>query len=385
MTLLLDIASLLPRITEADLAKFCTWYEKYTPHFASIDANLYRRLPVADRARFLTWFLKRWAKIDLVNPVERGLYTSTIQRVKHETRTPETLEGRPYLVRDFVSQGYDFSLLGYDWFLGVHDIQYNQYEHGDNTLRAGDVIVDAGAFIGDTAVFYHHKLAGDCHIHSFELLDENLQLLVHNCERNGLTEEQITLNKLALTDKTGDEIVMGRGASQGSTSIFGREPDGDRVQTIRLDDYVVGANLPRVDYIKMDIEGAEVAALRGAVNTLRHFQPRLAICLYHLWDDMITIPKVLNEVGVDYRYSFKWVQLSDGWEAVLHAVPADAATALSGPAPEPLAASVEAASRSAAAALDVLTKAYGRRTTHLDTLQRAARESARQATPVAVA
>ena len=47
-------------------------------------------------------------------------------------------------------------------------------------LAPGDVIVDAGAFIGDTAVFFHHKLAGRCQVHSFELLDENLALLVHN-------------------------------------------------------------------------------------------------------------------------------------------------------------------------------------------------------------
>ncbi|MCU0647907.1 MAG: FkbM family methyltransferase [Gemmatimonadaceae bacterium] len=324
MLLIHDLAALLPQLTDADVPRFCAWYDRYAPQLATIDAHCYGRLPEADRPRFLAWFLKRWAKIDLVNPVERGLYASTIARVKTEPREPVTVEGRPYLLRDFSSQGHPFALAGYDWFLGVHDIQYDQYQHGDVTLTSGDVIIDAGAFIGDTAVFFHHLLGGRCQIHSFELLDENLALLVHNLVRNGVRDEQVVLNQLALTNRSGDEIVVHPGASQGSTNIFGRT-DGHRVQTITLDDYVVAQGLERVDFIKMDIEGAEVMALEGARQTIRHFRPRLAICLYHKWDDVVTIPRAIEATGVPYTYRFKWVQLSDGWEAVLLASPLDAA------------------------------------------------------------
>ena len=315
-----DLAALLPRIADADVYKFCVFHEKYAPHLPAIASGLYDRLSSDDQSRFLEWFLKRWAKIDLVNPVERGLYATTIARVKQEERAQVSCNGKAYLLRDFASQGYDFQLLGYDWFLGVHDILYNQYEHGDVTLAPDDVIIDAGAFIGDTAVFFHHKLGGRCTIHSFELLDENLALLVHNLERNGVREEQVVLNKLALTDETGGELVIGRGQSQGSTSIFGGA-QGDRVQTITLDDYVLRSDLTRVDYIKMDIEGAEVMALNGARATIAHFKPKLAICLYHKWDDVVTIPQAIAATGVDYAFSFKWVQLTDGWEAVLLASP----------------------------------------------------------------
>lgn len=320
MTLRQDLARLLPQLADADLHRFCTFHEKYAPHLSAIGAGLYDRLSPDDRERFLVWFLKRWAKIDLVNPVERGLYANTIAGVKAEERAPVGCNGRTYHLRDFTSQGYDFRLLGYDWFLGVHDILYNQYEHGGVALRPDDVIIDAGAFIGDTAVFFHHKLGGRCRIHSFELLDENLALLMHNLERNGVGEEQVTLNKLALTDTTGDEITIDQGRSQGATSIFGGGR-GDRVQTITLDDYVIRTGLDRVDYIKMDIEGAEVLALQGARETIRHFRPRLAVCLYHKWDDAFTIPAAIDATGVEYEFAFKWVQLTDGWEAVLLASP----------------------------------------------------------------
>jgi FkbM family methyltransferase len=231
------------------------------------------------------------------------------------------LNGATYRLRDFASQGHDLKLLGYDWFLGVHDVEYNQYEHGDVALAPGDVIIDAGAFIGDTAVFFHHKLEGRCEVHSFELLDENLALLLNNLERNGIEDGRVVVNKLALTDKTGDEIVIASGASQGSTSIFGKSTGGETVQTVTLDDYVVLCGLKRVDFIKMDIEGSEVQALRGAAQTIRHFRPKLAICLYHKWDDAFTIPRLIQSCGVDYAFSFKWVQLSEGWEAVLLATP----------------------------------------------------------------
>jgi len=366
-----DIAALLPRIADAEMLKFCLWYEKYAPHLPAIATNLYDRLNHADQARFLLWFLKRWASIDLVNPVERALYDATLERLRSEPRVRETLENRPYMLRDFASQGHSFKLLGYQWFLGVHDILYNQYEHGNVVLAPDDVIIDAGAFIGDTAVLFHHKLKGRCKIHSFELLDENLVLYVHNLDRNGIREDQVVLNKLALTDTTGDEIVMDRDARQCSSTMFGSSANGDRIQTVTLDDYVVASQLDRVDYIKMDIEGAEVAALNGARHTIRHFQPRLAICLYHKWDDVMTIPAAILDAGVDYRFEFKWVQLKDGLEAVLHASPM--------PVHEwqPAVAADEGTHDHLADALASLASAYARKSAQADMMLHSLREMKR--------
>jgi FkbM family methyltransferase len=245
-------------------------------------------------------------------------------------------------------------------------VQYNQYEHGDVQLAQDDVIIDAGAFIGDTAVFFHHKLGGRCQIHSFELLDENLALLVHNLERNGVRDDQIVLNKLALTDRSGDEIVVNGGTAQSATSIFRKSSRGERVQTVSLDDYVMSLNLTRVDFIKMDIEGAEVPALKGARHTIAHFRPRLAICLYHKWDDVFTVPQAIDATGVDYAFSFKWVQLTDGWEAVLLATPRSDATPSA-------ATSTRKDQRGAdplATALHVLTRACARRSAQADALSR---------------
>lgn len=364
MSLRHDIAAWLPRMREEQLPAFCAFYEKYAPLLDGIDAALYARLPAADQPRFVQWMLKRWGKVDLVNPVERRLYDAVVERVARQERPVEALDGQDYQLLDLAPQGQAFSLLAYPWCLAVHDVYYNQYEHGEVQLAPDDVVIDAGGFIGDTAVLFHHKLGGRCHVHSFELLDENLRLMLHNLERNGVPSERVTINRMALAASTGDEIVVGAGATQGATNMFGREAGGgERVSTITLDDYVGELGLARVDFIKMDIEGAEVPALQGAQHTIRHFRPKLAICLYHLWDDLLKVPQAILATGVDYQFRFKWVQLKDGWEAVLLATPPERAQPArdATPTTPPPPATADAL----AGALATLTRAYTRQTGRL--------------------
>ena len=69
--------------------------------------------------------------------------------------------------------------------------------------------------------------------------------------------------------------------------------------------------------IKMDLEGHELPALRGAERTLRRFRPRLAISLYHQWDDYFRIPLHLNGLGLGYKFYLDNYSISDG-ETVLY-------------------------------------------------------------------
>jgi len=60
-------------------------------------------------------------------------------------------------------------------------------------------------------------------------------------------------------------------------------------------------DLGRIDFIKMDIEGSELAALKGGEQTIRTHRPQLAISLYHRPVDFFTIPLWLNGLGCAYR------------------------------------------------------------------------------------
>ena len=72
--------------------------------------------------------------------------------------------------------------------------------------------------------------------------------------------------------------------------------------SITLDDFVRVEGTRKIDFIKMDIEGAELSALQGAKETLRIFRPDLAIAVYHSLPDFWRIPQYLDELGLGYRF-----------------------------------------------------------------------------------
>ena len=67
----------------------------------------------------------------------------------------------------------------------------------------------------------------------------------------------------------------------------------------KIDDLIGGES---VNFIKMDIEGSELPALRGATETIQRNLPTLAICAYHKADDLITIPQFIKSLHDGYKF-----------------------------------------------------------------------------------
>ena len=65
-----------------------------------------------------------------------------------------------------------------------------------------------------------------------------------------------------------------------------------------------------MDFIKLDIEGAEREALRGAVQVLKKYRPRLMIDSYHLPDDNVVLPEIIRGAQPDYESSCGFCELS---------------------------------------------------------------------------
>lgn len=109
--------------------------------------------------------------------------------------------------------------------------------------------------------------------------------------------------------------------SSGSSRVVSAESDfnilGDviSIRTVAIDD-IVGDRT--VGFIKMDIEGAELNALRGAKNTILRDKPLLAICVYHLRGDIAAIMDYLHQLLPEYRFYLRHYTL---WthETVLYA------------------------------------------------------------------
>jgi hypothetical protein len=89
--------------------------------------------------------------------------------------------------------------------------------------------------------------------------------------------------------------------TSGSNS-FVSDQGGAKMQlsVTTIDTLVKELHLPRVDYVKMDIEGSEREALRGAHNTLRTFKPRLMLDMYHRPDDPGVLPALIQDANAAY-------------------------------------------------------------------------------------
>lgn len=124
-------------------------------------------------------------------------------------------------------------------------------------LSAGGVAVDIGANIGLYTLAMARRVGPHGHVFAFEPAPENFALLAQNIESNGYAAI-VTASRTAIADRSGP----GRLALDAHNSGMHRlAPDGTvEVETACLDDLLAGQ---RVDFVKIDIEGAEVAVLRG--------------------------------------------------------------------------------------------------------------------------
>jgi hypothetical protein len=94
--------------------------------------------------------------------------------------------------------------------------------------------------------------------------------------------------------------------------------DGEMViDCIALDTEMVDK---KISFIKMDIEGSELAALQGAMNIIKNQRPVLAISVYHKFFDIIEIPRFLSSLGIDCEYYLRHYTLNAS-ETVFYAVP----------------------------------------------------------------
>ena len=74
-----------------------------------------------------------------------------------------------------------------------------------------------------------------------------------------------------------------------------------------------------VDFIKMDVEGAEHRALTGSIRTICEKRPDLLISLYHRSEDLFDLPLYLHSICPDYRFYLRRDKGLPAWDIVLAA------------------------------------------------------------------
>jgi len=180
--------------------------------------------------------------------------------------------------------------------------QYGYTKNGKSIqAEAGDVVIDGGGCWGDTALYFAHRVGPAGQVICFEFVPENLKILRSNLELNPELGPRVKIAENALWDRSGDTLNF-HGDGPG-TSVLGDQHNAMRsVQTLSIDSLVEANGLQKVDFIKLDIEGAEPKALKGAEQTIRRFRPKLAVSLYHSLDDFVEIPAYLRSLGLGYEF-----------------------------------------------------------------------------------
>jgi len=151
-------------------------------------------------------------------------------------------------------------------------------------LKSGMTFIDVGANIGEITMVAAQCVGSSGRVVAFEPVSAISKRLVDHAEINGLS--QIVVRREALGRNRGRMPIYASCGQyvpdehEGLASLYG-ECEGQEpieyVDVIALDDMVASLSLSRVDLIKIDIEGGELACLEGAESVLRHFRPMLIV------------------------------------------------------------------------------------------------------------
>jgi len=170
--------------------------------------------------------------------------------------------------------------------------QRDPYSFRSCRVRSGDVVLDCGAHVG---VFTRRALSyGARVVVAIEPGPDNAECLRRNFAAEIKAGRVVVYPKGVWNEDSWLEL-WGQGAGSSGYSVVLKDPHTHaiRVPLTSIDKLVGELKLDRVDFIKMDIEGAERQALTGAAETLRRFRPRMAISLEHIASDVDEIPKVV--------------------------------------------------------------------------------------------
>ena len=202
--------------------------------------------------------------------------------------------------------------------LGINDL-YASFKHDDNqyfnelTLPALQDIainyIDGGAYNGDTYL----ELANISTISSaflFEPDRENYNKLKTNVER---FKNKTFCLPLALTASYSILSFNGDAGEGGAISDVGSQ----HIATVSLDEML---QQQAIDFIKLDVEGAEISAIKGASRLIRDSRPILAISLYHRPEDVWEIPELLLSLCDNYRFYIRQ-HYFNSFDSVFYAVP----------------------------------------------------------------
>lgn len=246
------------------------------------------------------------------------------ERLNHYLKEVENYKDKNATKKSFAFFGYfyfyeltPFNLKIYCNSRGLAiNFYLEQYAYEDIIrVDENDIVIDCGGATGDTALYFASKKAKKVFV--YEFIPSNLEIMKSNIELNPELKNNIEIVPNSVWSVS--DLEMSYFDDGPSSKVDGASVYDKKVKTKSIDDLKKNKNIEKVDFIKMDIEGAEMEALKGAAKSISEDKPKLAICVYHKKDDLVTIPNYIKSLNSGYEFYFDYYT-DIGWEAVLYAI-----------------------------------------------------------------
>lgn len=165
-------------------------------------------------------------------------------------------------------------------------------------LNTAEIFLDCGAYDGDTIKMFIDTVKGKYkHIYGFEPDKKNYYLMTKQFIKN----INIDLINKAIYSKNDFLFFEASGKYDSKIAEVNNDIGNNlKIHSISIDDYFKNKTVPTL--IKMDIEGAEIEALKGAKNTILKHKPKLAISIYHKYDDLWKIILLIHSLNSNYKF-----------------------------------------------------------------------------------
>jgi len=162
-------------------------------------------------------------------------------------------------------------------------------------LKKNDVVIDAGAYKGSFTLFCAKSVGDGGKVIAFEPDSENFKILKKNVKLNNLTN--VILIKKGLWKKN-EQLFFNEGDGENSSLFFDKmsKKKITKVACVSLDSELARLKIHKVEFVKMDIEGAELEAIAGMKKILAKNKLSLAIASYHIVNSQKTCFKLEKDL-----------------------------------------------------------------------------------------
>ena len=178
---------------------------------------------------------------------------------------------------------------------------FDNYQHFYK-VKPGDMVIDGGANVGILSLLFSKKVQNNGHVYCFEPDKYNIEMLNSNFTLNNHFENYSIHNELMWNEVS--EVDFQESGTVASSALWFSGTDSIvKKKTTTLDAWAKINQIQQLDFIKMDIEGAEIQAIEGCRSIIENFNPNFAIASYHMVDGKPTylaLEKFFEHINYPY-------------------------------------------------------------------------------------